>query len=518
MKQISILWADDEIDLLKPHVIFLSEKGYKITTCSNGTDAISLLKQTDFDLILLDEHMPGLSGLETLNIMKSLKPEIPVIMITKSEEENLMNEAIGSKIADYLIKPVNPKQILISVKKLTEQKKLVSEKTTSIYQTEFRQIGMLIREASSFQHWTDLYNKLVFWETELAQTNDPGLIEILNAQRKEANLNFARFIRKNYPGWISGKIEKPQLSHTLIKDKVLPHMNDRNPVFLIVIDNLRLDHWKTIAPLLTEFYKIEADELYCSILPTVTQYARNAIFSGLMPLAIRKIYPNLWDSDDESDLNNQYEADLLRGQLLRSRPDIKIAYEKINNLKTGRKLVDNIDNYMNNQLIVIVYNFMDILSHARTDLETIRELANDEAAYRTLMLSWFQHSYLFDLFKVLSQSKCKIIITTDHGSIKVNNPIKVIGDKETTVNLRYKQGRNLNYNPKEVFEVTDPESIQLPKFNISTSYIFAYGDDFMAYPNNFNQHVNFYKNTFQHGGISMEEMLIPFAVLTPLGF
>ncbi len=517
MKQIAILWADDEIDLLKPHVIFLSEKGYQITTCTNGTDAISLLKQTDFDIILLDEHMPGLSGLETLTAMKVIKPDVPVIMITKNEEENLMNDAIGSKIADYLIKPVNPKQILISVKKLTEQKRLVSEKTTINYQTEFRQIGMLIQEASTFQQWIELYNKLVFWEIELSQIQDTGLIEILNSQRRDANINFAKYIRKNYLSWINGKGEKPQLSHTLIKDKVLPHLNNSGPVFLIVIDNLRLDHWKTITPLISEFYRIDHEELYCSILPTVTQYARNALFAGLMPLSIRKIYPNLWESDEESDINNRYEADLLKRQLSRLGTGEKVAYEKINNLKTGRKLVDNISNYMNNDLVVVVYNFMDILSHARTDLETIRELANDEAAYRTLTLSWFQHSYLFDLFKALAQLGCKIIITTDHGSIKVNNAIKVIGDKETTVNLRYKQGRNLNYNPKEVFEVTDPESYQLPKFNVSTSYIFATNDDFMAYPNNFNHYFNFYKNTFQHGGISMEEMLIPFAVLSPLG-
>jgi CheY-like chemotaxis protein len=515
MKNITILWVDDEIDLLKPHVIFLTGKGYSVTTCSNGADALSLVSKNDFDIILLDEHMPGLSGLETLSKINSLRPSIPVIMITKSEEENLMNEAIGSKIADYLIKPVNPNQILLSVKKITEKKKLVSEKTTSAYQTEFMQISGLIRMAASYTDWVELYKKLVYWELELGKIQDTGLKEILKSQQIEANLEFAKFIRKNYSSWIGGGGNKPLMSHTLIKDKVIPQLENQKPVFFILIDNLRLDQWRTLYPILSEFFRIEQEELYCSILPTVTQYARNSLFSGLMPLAIRKIYPNLWESDEEDEMNNQFEADLLQRQLTRLGKNTRMVYEKISNQKTGWRIVENINNYLNNDLTVLVYNFVDILSHARTDLDTVRELADDEAAYRTLTLSWFQHSYLFDLLKILASHKVKVIITTDHGSVKVNNAVKVVGDKATTTNLRYKQGRNLNYNPKEVFEIKDPESIQLPKFNVSTSYIFAQGSDFFAYPNNYNYYVSYYKNTFQHGGISMEEMLIPYILLTP---
>jgi CheY-like chemotaxis protein len=516
MKNITILWVDDEIDLLKPHIIFLTGKGYSVTTCTNGADALLLVEKNDFDIILLDEHMPGLSGLETLNKVTSIKPSIPVIMITKSEEENLMNEAIGSKISDYLIKPVNPNQILLSIKKFTEQKKLVSEKTTSVYQTEFMQISGLIRSAVTYNDWVELYKKLVYWELELEDIQDSGLTGILKSQQIEANQEFTKFIKKNYASWIGGSGSKPLMSHNLIKDRLVPLLDSKSPVFFILIDNLRFDQWRTIYPLLSEFFRVDQEELYCSILPTVTQYARNSIFSGLMPLAIRKIYPNLWEGDDEDEMNNQFESDLMHLQLNRLGKNTKMEYEKISNQKTGWKVVENINHYLNYDLSVLVYNFVDILSHARTDVDTVRELADDEAAYRTLTLSWFRHSYLFDLLKILADNKIKVVITTDHGSVKVNNAVKVVGDKSTTTNLRYKQGRNLNYNPKEVFEIKDPESIQLPRFNVSTSYIFAQNNDFMAYPNNYNYYVSYYKNTFQHGGISMEEMLIPHIILSPL--
>ncbi len=515
MKSVRILWTDDEIDLLRSHILFLEEKGFEVSTASNGDDAIEIVDKEDFDLIFLDENMPGLSGLQTLTIIKERKPNIPVIMITKSEEEDIMDEAIGSKIADYLIKPVNPKQILLCIKKIVDNKRLISEKTLSVYQSSFGKIGLQISDANSFNDWADLYKKLVYWELELEQNQETGMQEVFHMQKSDANNGFAKFIKKNYESWFSGTEEKPMMSPNLFKDEIFPMLDKGQKVFVLVIDNFRYDQWRLIQPLMSEYFTVESEELYCSILPTATQYARNAIFAGLMPYEIDKLYPQYWLNDDEEGGKNMKEAELFETQLKRYGKTYKFGYEKITRLKTGEKVVENINNLLNNQLNLLVYNYIDMLSHARTESEMIRELANDEAAYRSLTISWFKHSPLFALIKELHDKDVKLIITTDHGTIRVQNPVKVVGDKNTSTNLRYKNGRNLNYNAKEVFEIRDPHKVHLPKSNISTSYIFATNDDFLAYPNNFNYYVNYYKNTFQHGGVSMEEMIIPFVKLKP---
>lgn len=513
IKNTILLWVDDEIEHLKPHLFFLKEKGYQVDTATNGKDALAMLTRTHYNLVFLDENMPGISGLETLMRIKEMQPNLPVIMVTKSEEEEIMDQAIGSKIADYLIKPVNPNQVLSSIKRTLGRQSLISKKATTDYQSAFSKIGLRLNDRLSFEDWYEIYKQIVFWELELQGTDSP-MNEVLLMQKNEANNQFSRFIKNNYLDWLHDD-DAPLMSHTLLKKRIVPLIKQKEPVVLIVIDNFRLDQWEVIKQEIAPLFNLESDELYYSILPTATQFARNAMFSGLMPSNIARIRPELWLDDDDEGSKNQFEEELLNDYFTRIRESVKTLYQKINDAETGKKLIDNYKRLLDNQLSAVVVNFVDMLSHARTEMKMIRELATDEAAYRSLTRSWFIHSPLFELLKKLSTEKVKVIITTDHGTIRVQNALKVIGDRNTNTNLRYKQGKNLAYDAKSVFEIKKPEQAFLPKPNVSTSYIFATGDDFFAYPNNYNYYVGYYKDTFQHGGISMEEMLVPFAVLNP---
>lgn len=515
-KKIRILWTDDEIDLLKPHILFLLEKGYDVDTANNGNDAIDLIQNKHYDLLFLDENMPGMSGIETLNQVKLINATIPVVMITKNEEESIMEAAIGSKIADYLIKPVNPNQILLSIKKNLETRKLITRETTSAYQSEFRKLGELINRASTYNDWEEIYKKLVYWELELERSDDSSMFEVIRMQKSEAGLAFGRFIKNNYASWFSEKnTGKPLLSPSVFREKVFPTLDKGQKVVVLLIDNLRLDQWRILYPVISESHVILEESLFCSILPTATQYARNAMFAGLMPAEIADINPGLWLHDEEEGGKNTNEEELLQKHLSRLGKKYRLYYDKIIHTRSGKKLLENFSNLLAYDLVVIVYNFIDMLSHANTELEMIRELAGNDSAYRSLILSWFQHSQLLDFVKLLAEKDITLIITTDHGSIRVSNPVKVIGDRKTSVNLRYKTGKNLNYNPREVFEVKDPKMVHLPKSDLSSGYIFATHTDFFAYPNNYNHYVSYYKNTFQHGGVSLEEMLVPVITLRP---
>ncbi|WP_456442192.1 T9SS response regulator signal transducer PorX [Psychroserpens sp.] len=516
MNTINILWVDDEIDLLKPHILFLEQKQYNITTCQSGTEALEIIDDTNFDIVFLDENMPGLTGLETLNEIKERRANLPVVMITKSEEEYIMEEAIGNKIADYLIKPVNPNQILLSLKKNLDHSRLVSEKTTSNYQQEFRKIAMDLSMVNSYEEWSDLYQKLVYWELRLEDIEDVGMTEILESQKNEANHLFGKFIEKNYKDWFDHKNDAPTLSHTLFKDKVVPELSDKQPTLLIVIDNLRYDQWKAFEPIVNNYYKKTSEIPFYSILPTATQYARNAIFSGLMPSDMERLHPKLWKNDTDEGGKNLYENDFLQGQLKRlGLQNLKTEYHKITNLKAGKRLVDNFKTLKDNDLSVIVYNFVDMLSHSKTEMDVVKELASNDKAYRSLTVSWFKNSPLLEMIQQAQQLGFKLILTTDHGTINVKNPSKVIGDRETSSNLRYKTGRSLTYEDKEVMAEKDPKSICLPSLTMSSSFIFAKSDYFLAYPNNYNHYVGYYRNTYQHGGVSLEEMIIPFVVMNP---
>ncbi|MBC3758962.1 PglZ domain-containing protein [Hyunsoonleella sp. SJ7] len=513
---INILWVDDEIDMLKPHILFLEKKNYQVTTCNSGTEAIDIIEDNNFDIVFLDENMPGLTGLETLNEIKEKKDSLPVVMITKSEEEYIMEEAIGNKIADYLIKPVNPNQILLSLKKNLDHSRLVSEKTTSNYQQEFRKIAMDLAMVNSYEDWVNLYQKLIYWEIQLEDIEDAGMFEILESQKTEANIQFGKFIDKRYSGWFDQGANAPVMSHTLFKEKIVPELSKEQPTLLVVVDNLRYDQWKVFEPIINNYYKKEQEEAFFSILPTATQYARNAIFSGLMPSEMEKLYPKYWKNDTDEGGKNLYEAEFLEAQMKRlGLNHLTFGYHKITNLKTGKKLVENFKSLKSNDLSVVVYNFVDMLSHSKTEMEVVKELASNDKAYRSLTLSWFKNSPLLEMIQQAHHLGFKLILTTDHGTINVKNPSKVIGDRDTSLNLRYKTGRSLTYEDKDVLLAKDPKRIHLPAITMSSSFIFAKGDLFFAYPNNYNHYVSYYRNTYQHGGVSLEEMIIPFTVFIP---
>ena len=500
--------------MLRPHFIFLENRGYQVEGCTNGIDALERIEKETFDIVLLDENMPGLNGLETLSEIKNRKENLPVVMITKNEAEQIMEEAIGTKISDYLIKPVNPNQILLSLKKILNRNSIVAEQTTRSYQKEFGRITLELSDLKTPDDWIRFYQKLVYWEMELENLNDSSMFEIYESQLQEANRMFGKFVATHYSDWMQG-VEAPTLSHQLLKTKILPELSTSKPTLCVVVDNLRYDQWKTIAPEINTYYRLQTEKGYYSILPTATQYSRNAIFSGLTPLEMEQNHPDLWKNDIEAGGKNMNEEAFLKAQFKRLQLDVGFSYHKIARLSQCQKLRQTLQNHTHEMLTVVVYNFVDMISHAKTEMEFIKELAPNDKAYRSLTRSWFKNSALKSLLEEAARLGFKLILTTDHGTINVASPTQVIGDKTTSLNLRYKTGKSVSFDQKTAISCKDPKTFQLPAISLNSNFIFAMEDYYFVYKNNYNQFVHFFRNTYQHGGASLQEMIVPFVVLNP---
>ncbi|RMF61716.1 MAG: response regulator [Calditrichaeota bacterium] len=518
MNKARILWVDDEIEFLEPHILFLREKGYEVETASNADDGLELIKQSNFDLVLLDEMMPGKDGLTALTEIKKFRPGLPVIMITKNEEESLMEDAIGAQITDYLTKPVNPSQILIAAKKILESRDISQKKLTRDYTQELNKLTMQLMSPLSPDDWIEMYLKLTTWDVELDSVGDKNLREIVHNQRRECNVEFGKYVERNYADWVNSSEEnRPTLSNDVIKQFVYPELSEGKKVVFVVIDCMRLDQWLALEKFFYDFYTIEKF-YHFSILPTATPYSRNAIFSGLFPSELEQRYPEMWAQGEDDDYSrNRNESELMYDQLrllglkLKKEP----RYSKIINVEEGRQLERDLNSYLDTPLLSIVVNFVDILAHSRSDLPILKEIAPDEASYRSLTSSWFEHSSIYNIFKKLAKEDVTIIITSDHGSIRCMRGTKVLGDRETSTNLRYKYGRNLKVDSKHAFIITDPLECKLPKRNFNINYIIAKEDYYFVYPTNYHKYLAYYRDSFQHGGISMEEMILPVIKLQP---
>jgi CheY-like chemotaxis protein len=514
-----ILWADDEIDLLRPHIKFLEQKGFAVTAVPNGEDALSALSRQRFDVVLLDEMMPGLGGLATLDAIKSRDLTLPVILVTKSEEETLMEEAIGKRITDYLIKPVNPSQVFLACKRVLDAEKLQDSQRARDYVGEMQRWQSLDIRRLGWEEWVELALDVARWDVRFDNLPDAGLKQAHQDFRRSLNIDFARFVEDGYPHWVRRPDQRPKLSTDVVKHAVVPPLKQGRRVVFIIIDCMRLDQWLTLEPLIEEYFDIKR-EYYCSILPTATPYSRNAIFSGLLPAELHRRHPDLWqESSNDERTKNRFERQLLDFQLerMRAMPEKGTKYMKIYTADEAHQTRRQINSIAGLALVSMVFNFLDILAHGRSESEILQELAPDEAAFRAVMKAWFTHSPLYDIIRALSTQDCTVVLTTDHGAVLGRRAALVYGNRDTSTNLRYKFGLNLNCDSKQAVIVRKPMDFMLPDDGVNKNYILAREDFYFVYPTRFHEFERQYRNSLQHGGISVEEMILPLVTLTPRG-
>ena len=512
-----ILWADDEIDLLRAHHRFLDDKGYVVTPVSNGKDAIALIAQEPFDIVLLDEMMPGLDGLSTLEQIKMIDPNVPVVMITKNEEEHLMNEAIGRRINDYLTKPVNPSQIFMACKKILDSRQIRQSQAGQNYVSKANEIREQLSGEITWQTWINVHRRLCEWDIEIARLRDAGLSQMIEDQRRECNHEFGRFIGRDYATWIAEENDSPPLSVDVVPEFVVPYLEQGRQVFFIVVDCLRLDHWMVMEPQLAEYFNIKRSYHY-SVLPTATPFSRNAIFSGLFPNEIARKYGDIWHNADENEHSlNRNEHQYIDDQVADMGVELKPGSHYVKVLDTGEAqgLTRKVPSLKKWPLVSVVYNFLDMLVHGRAQSDLLKEMAPNEIAFRALVQTWFGNSSLFETLKAISRTDAVVVLTTDHGSVRGTRASVVHGDRDTSSNLRYKYGRNLRSEDKDALMIKDPEAYGLPSGGLGSNFVIAKEDFYFVYPTNFNQYQRQYKDSFQHGGISLEEMVLPVAIMEP---
>ncbi len=517
-----ILWADDEIELLRAHIIFLEQRGYRVTSVANGTDALTHILHETIDLVLLDEQMPGMGGLETLAAIREVQSDVPVVMVTKSEEEHQMEEALGGQINDYLTKPVNPSQILLTCKRLLEHGRLRNERISQDYMRRFNQITLALMNPLSHEEWVVLYRELVRYDVLLEY--DQAAREVLADQYREANRVFGRYIEEAYQGWIRqldkhSSRERPVLSPEVIPKWVLPELRKERPVVFMVIDCMRHDQWLELEKLLNPWFSMKKD-FYYSILPTATPYSRNAIFSGLLPRDIARRYSCNWSAgQDDEHSRNRHEEDYLAALLRRKgTSNVRTRYHKLVSKADGQALARAAADCLQADLSAIVVNFVDILAHSRSDSDVLKELAPDERAYRAVTRTWLEHSWLLQAFQILAKHDCTIVMTSDHGAVRSLHPTTVRGDRSTSTALRFKCGRRLKANKRHAICISDPPAYGLPADNLTTDYLIAKEDYYFVYPTNYHRYANLYRDSIQHGGAAMEEMILPVIRMRPRGY
>ncbi|MFN2397687.1 MAG: response regulator [Gemmatimonadaceae bacterium] len=512
----AILWVDDEADLLESHRLFLRDRGYEVDSATNAEDAVEMLRSRPYGLVLLDEQMPGKRGLEAYRDIRELDASMPIVMVTKSEEDSTLREAIGAAVKDYLVKPVNPRQVLSVVMRIFDGERIRQQAVARRFVERFRAMELERERTLDWRGWISRYSELTDWDLELAEAGERSLLESLRGLYPQLRREFADFMRKAYPAWLrSLEGDRPALSIDVVGEFLLPVLQREKAGLFIVIDCLRLDQWRILQPLITPMFDVETTH-YFSILPTATPYARNSLFSGLFPCEIAARFPDWWEDRSEDTLN-AHERELLEAHLTELRGHTPVRYEKISSSLDSDELERRVSSAIGaDGVSAFVFNFVDLLTHGRSESAILYEVARDEIALRQITRQWFERSVLLNVLKEAARRGISAIVTSDHGSIHCQTPATVFAKRDATANLRYKFGEDLRAErPDHALLFTSSDDLKLPRRGLGANTLLATGDTFFVYPTKLREYQARYRGSFLHGGVTPEEVILPVALLTP---